>query len=335
VLPGHPQYVAKVYHKPSTQKAEKLSAMARDASPDLLKVAAWPAATLHSARRGPVVGFVMPKVTGHEEVHKLYGPAHRRKTFPKEDWAFLIHTAMNSAIAFDAVHSRNYVIGDVNQSNILVSPQAMVYLIDCDSFQVCSNGRLFPCEVGVAQYTPPELQDSNFRQVVRTSNHDRFGLAVLIFHLLFMGRHPFAGRFQGSGEMPLERAIKEFRFAYARWAGGAQMAPPPFALALDVLPPDLANLFDRSFRPGSEAKNTRPTAAEWRAALSDLQNHLKVCPADPGHKIPRHLGKCPWCEIMRAGGRTSSSAWPSSKSSSPPTRRCSPGCGPRARPSRG
>jgi DNA-binding helix-hairpin-helix protein with protein kinase domain len=300
-LPGASQAVAKVYHKPSAYKAEKLSAMVRDCSPDLLKFAAWPTATLHETRNGALTGFIMPKASG-QEIHTLYGPAHRRSAFPKADWAFLIHTAMNCATAFDAIHAKNYVIGDVNQSNILASPEALVFLIDCDSFQVRTNGRLFPCEVGVAQYTPPELQEANFRQVIRTANHDRFGLAVLLFHLLFMGRHPFAGRFLGRGEMLLEQAIKEFRFAYAAWASRAQMAPPPFSLHLEVLSPELAKLFDRAFRPGSEAVNGRPTAAEWRFALASFQKLLMVCPADPGHKVPRHLKGCPWCEIMRIGG---------------------------------
>jgi DNA-binding helix-hairpin-helix protein with protein kinase domain len=302
LLPGNPGSVAKVYHKPSAAKAAKLSAMARDASAELLKVAAWPTDTLHEAANGPVAGFIMPQVTGYDEIHKLYGPAHRRKSFPTADWAFLVHTAMNCAIAFDTVHARNYVVGDVNQSNILVSRQALVRLIDCDSFQVQSNGRLFLCEVGVAQYTPPELQDGNFSQAARTPNHDRFGLAVLIFHLLFMGRHPFAGRFLGSGDMLLERAIKEFRFAYAPWAGQVQMSPPPFALPMSVLTADLANLFDRAFRPGSEASNARPAAAEWQTALADFQKELVACSAEAGHKLPRQLGKCPWCEIMGSGG---------------------------------
>jgi DNA-binding helix-hairpin-helix protein with protein kinase domain len=303
LLPGDPRSVAKVYHKPSAQKADKLAAMIRNASPDLLKIAAWPTRMLHDARNGPVAGFIMPKVTGHEEIHELYGPAHRRKTFPKADWAFLIHTAMNCAIAFDVIHGKGIVVGDVNETNIVVLPQALVNLLDCDSFQVRANGRLFPCEVGVFQYTPPELQGANFRQVVRTANHDRFGLAVLIFQLLIMGRHPFFGRFLGKGDMPPpEQLIKEYRFAFARWAARAQMAPPPSVPTLDVLSPELGNLFDRAFRPGSEKENARPTAGEWRSALVSFQKQLVACPADAGHKAPRHLGACPWCTIMRAGG---------------------------------
>ena len=40
-------------------------------------------------------------------------------------------------------------------------------------------------------------------------NHDNFGLAVLIFQLLFMGRHPFSGRYQRPGRHALSNARLE------------------------------------------------------------------------------------------------------------------------------
>src|SRR5262249_29253371 len=163
-------------------------------------------------------------------------------------------------------HGKGYVVGDVNQSNVLVSEKALVALIDCDSFQVRDDGQVYRCEVGVSQYTPPELQGISFRDVTRTANHDRFGLAVPIFHLLFMGRPRFAGRYQGSGGMPLERAIQEFRFAYAPDAVALQMTPPPHALPLEALAPDLRTLFVRALERGSERDGARPGAAEWHAA---------------------------------------------------------------------
>lgn len=45
--------------------------------------------------------------------------------------------------------------------------------------------------------------------------------------MLFMGRHPFAGRYLGSGEMPIPRAIKECRFAYGARRTAVQMEKPP------------------------------------------------------------------------------------------------------------
>jgi DNA-binding helix-hairpin-helix protein with protein kinase domain len=295
--------VAKVYHKPPAhEQIEKLRHMTAQATPELCRFAAWPTATLHDRPGGLVVGFLMPRFAGFHPIHTLYSPAHRRTAFPAADWAFLVHTARNAAVAFDALHARGIVVGDVNQSNVLVSDKALVALIDCDSFQVPADGRPFLCPVGVSPYTPPELQGQNFRHVVRTVNHDRFGLAVLIFHLLFMGRHPFAGRFLGSGEMPLEQAIAEHRFVYSRHAAELQMAPPPSTLSLPALSPELRQLFESAFGRGSEAEKARPTADEWQAALADFARQLRTCPEDAGHKVPAHLLECPWCAIVKAGG---------------------------------
>jgi DNA-binding helix-hairpin-helix protein with protein kinase domain len=191
---GRSSDVAKLYHHaPSSERAEKLRYMASRVSGELTKVSAWPITTLHDRVGGPVRGFVMPRVAG-KEIHVLYGVSHRRKEFPKADWRFLLHTATNCAAVFDTVHRAGYVIADVNQKNVVASDTATVGLLDCDSFQMTINGKLFGCEVGVAEYTPPELQGKGFRGVIRTQNHDLFGLAIHIFHLLFMGRHPFMGR---------------------------------------------------------------------------------------------------------------------------------------------
>ena len=295
--------LAKVYHQPpDALKVEKLRWMVQQADATLCRFAAWPTATLHDTPGGPLVGFLMPRFDGHRPIHTLYSPAHRRSSFPHADWSFLIHTAMNVAVAFDAIHEKGHLVGDVNQSNVLVGDKALVCLIDCDSFQIQAHDKTFRCEVGVPQYTPSELQNVNFRDVTRTLNHDRFGLAVLIFHLLFMGRHPFAGRYLGKGEMPLEQAIAEFRFVYAANAAATQMAPPPYTLPLSTLSPDLADLFERAFDRGAERDGIRPTAAEWHVALGAFVKQMRTCPQDPGHKIPGHLVDCPWCRIVRDGG---------------------------------
>src|SRR5262249_29180802 len=149
--------------------------------------------------------------------------------------------------AVAAVHNHGLVIGDLNPKNILVTKKATVYLLDCDSFQVMANGKTYRCETGFPEYTPPELQGLTLKEVDRGPQHDYFGLAILIFQLLFIGRHPFSGRFLGRGEMPLERAIRELRFAYGDEAQVSQMQPPPGALTWNALPGSLMGLFRRSF----------------------------------------------------------------------------------------
>lgn len=296
--------LAKIYERPvSTEKTTKLTAMADVAVPDLVQVSAWPTNLLYDKPNGLLKGFLMPKVPGHCEIHEVYSPAQRKQKFPQADWRFLIHIARNLAVAVEAVHSHGHVIGDLNQKGVLVQPQhGTVKLIDCDSFQIRVNQQVFLCEVGVRDFTPPELQGKSFHGIKRTSNHDNFGLAVLCFQLLFMGRHPFAGRYRGSGDDSLERAIKECRFAYSRTADRKLMEPPPHTLRLTNVSPKVANLFERAFDEAAVQHHSRPPAQEWVQALEELQHSLRLCPHYPIHKYFSSLALCPWCEIEQATG---------------------------------
>ena len=300
---GAERYVAKIYHqRVSAEKAAKLRCMVDLLCPEVARFAAWPVATIHEGRRGPIVGIVLPRAVGFAPIHTLYSPAHRKLKFPGKDWSFLVHVAANCAAAFGSIHAKSHVIGDVNQGNVLVSSQGTVFLIDCDSFQVTADGKIFPCQVGVSHFTPPELQGLSLGKVRRTADHDRFGLAVLIFHLLFMGRHPYVGRFLGRGDMPIERAIREFRFAFSRAAASLQMSLPPNTLPMDQVAPSLGELFERAFGRDSVQPGSRPTANQWCAALRDLRQQVRDCPADEGHKFAAALAACPWCTIMEQRG---------------------------------
>lgn len=291
--------VAKIYHNAaSPEKTAKLTAMVRLKTERLLKLSAWPINTLHEQLGGAAKGFLMPKVVDHQDIHILYGIKSRHAEYPEARWPFLIQAAANVARAFSVIHEHGHVIGDVNQGGVVVSKSATVRLVDCDSFQVSVNGHRYLCEVGVPTHTPPELQDRSFKGVVRTQDHDAFGLAVIIFQLLFMGRHPFSGAFLGRGDMPLERAIKEFRFAYGPGAAARQMKQPPATLPLEAVSAPLVRLFDRAFL----TSGARPRAQEWIDPLVDLAKNLKQCSQNSGHSFLSTLSACPWCKIEGQSG---------------------------------
>jgi DNA-binding helix-hairpin-helix protein with protein kinase domain len=86
--------------------------------------------------------------------------------------------------------------------------------------------------------------------VQRTIEHDNFGLAVAIFHLLFMGRHPYAGRYNGP-DISMGDAIAQNRFAFSltRQATTKTTAPP----------------------------GARPSALDWIHALNNLEGSLNRC----------------------------------------------------------
>ncbi|HEV2666398.1 MAG TPA: hypothetical protein VG324_15875, partial [Blastocatellia bacterium] len=155
-----------------------------------------------------------------------------------------------------------------------------------------ADGKTYRCEGGFPEYTPPELQGVAFRNVDRAQEHDCFGLAVVIFQLLFMGRHPFSGRYLGAGEMPLERAIREYRFAYGVDSEVRKMWQPPGTLALDSMPTPLVVLFRRAF-----LSTDRPQPREWVEQLDSLSKALKKCDLHSGHYYYRELRDCPWCGI--------------------------------------
>ncbi|HUN56108.1 MAG TPA: hypothetical protein VMU29_13235 [Smithella sp.] len=199
-IQGNNEIVAKVYLKDiPTDKTKKLFLMPGMVTKELLAISSWPIEVLFDSTSGRLRGILMHRMKGRE-IHDLYGPASRKQLFPTADWRFLILAARNLAAAIDTIHSYGHVIGDLNQKGVLITNNGLVKLIDCDSFQIQYDNKNFLCDVGVPDFTPPELQDNPFQGIVRTQNHDNFGLAVLCFQLLFLGRHPFVGRYHAHGE---------------------------------------------------------------------------------------------------------------------------------------
>jgi DNA-binding helix-hairpin-helix protein with protein kinase domain len=295
-IEGERERVAKIYSKtPDRSKIEKLAAMAQAAHPTLLRIAAWPIDLLTDGKDN-VRGFVMPRLVARRDIHELYSPKSRAESFPEADFRFLVHVGANIARAFAIVHEHGHVLGDVNHGNLLVGPDGTVMLIDCDSFQVRAGSHVFACDVGVPLFTAPEICGRPFRGLIRSPNNDLFGLAILLFHLLYMGRHPFAGRYSGQGEMPIEKAIAEYRFAYGPERASYGMDRPPGTVPLNTMGTQIAKNFLNAFgRIGSNGG--RPDAKNWVAALENLKSSLRICPAANWHHYPSELSHCPWCTI--------------------------------------
>ncbi|MFC6619058.1 hypothetical protein [Deinococcus radiophilus] len=292
-LADDPGQVAKLYLRPpGPAQVRKLEALTALADPVLLTLSAWPTEALRGPA-GEVRGFLMPRLPAGEmhELHCLYTPATRSELFPEATWAFLVHTARNLARAFAALHTRGVLMGDVSSRNVMVGPAGTVRLIDTDSFQVRSGGEVLPCPVGTPEFTPPELQGQALGTLVRTEAHDLFGLATLIFHLLFQGRHPYAGVQAAATPLSPAEAIAGHAFAYSAQPLPG-LRPPPGTLRLSDLTAEVAALFERAFAPAPAPP--RPTAAEWDTALATLGQALEPC--RQGHTRVRGLA-CPHCRV--------------------------------------
>jgi DNA-binding helix-hairpin-helix protein with protein kinase domain len=304
---GEPRLVAKIYHphKITPERVKKLGMMLSHPPQDPMRQRghisiAWPVDAILNGQ-GKWVGFLMPFVDTSKSIplFKLYNPHDRRQSIPGFTWRYLLRTACNLASILSALHKNNYVVGDLNESNILVTKTALVSLVDCDSIQVRGGGQIFHCAVGKAEYTPPELQGHDLAKVDRTVHHDNFGLAILIFLLLMEGRHPFTGVWRSSGTPPtIEQNIHAGNCPYIN---ANRLTPPPGALDFSMLPSPLRRLMKQCFADGLNRPSQRPLAESWYHTLTRAEQELVICRLNTQHVYSRHLRRCPWCERINRG----------------------------------
>ena len=304
-LAVQPALLAKIYYgAPREGYEDKLAWMQANPPDDPTRAQghssiAWPNDLLYTPA-GQLAGYVMVNVQNAVPLLLVFNPRSRAKTLPSFNRRYLHRAARNLAAALGALHASNYIVGDLNESNVMVTPSALITLIDADSFQVQrrvgSKPILHPCPVGKPEYTPPELQGKTFAEVPRQPEHDRFGLAVLIFQLLMEGNHPFRAQWLGSGDAPpVEDRIRDGAWPYA-YKPILPLAPPRGGPGLNVLHPALAKLVRQCFIDGHTDPRARPLPEEWEEALNTAEDALVAC--DLGHLYSNHLNRCPDCQAL-------------------------------------
>lgn len=299
---GHRSLLAKVFEpEPRPNYANKLTWMMAYPPRNPTHSAhhaslAWPVELLYGSNKR-LVGYLMPYIRQSVPVLNVFNPRRRAAILPQFNRRYLHRAARNLTAAVAALHQSGYVIGDLNESNTLITPSALVTLIDTDSIQVLeqNNGRLtiHCCPVGKLEYTPPELQGKLLLEVTRLPEHDAFALAVLIFQLLMEGSHPFRAQWLGSGEPPsLEARIRQGLFPYMASPSGP-VRPPKGGLSFNHLHPDLIALFKACFIAGHKDPVRRPSSMEWYQSLVNAEENLRQCTR--GHFYANHLIACPAC----------------------------------------
>lgn len=299
-----PALLAKVYHRPDTARIDKIRTMIARPPADPMRhhghrSIAWPQRLIEAD--GRPVGFLMPYIRDALRLTTLYNPRLRRQRAPGFDWYCLHVVAHNVAWIVRALHDRGYVIGDLKTDNLLVTRDALVSIIDTDSFQVRdpATGRVHRCAVGSEGFTPPELIGLDLGSVERTELHDRFGLAVIV-HLLLLGSHPFQGHWEGEGDPPpLDTLIRFGDFPYAR---ASRLHPGPLAVGLEAMHPALEAAMRQTFEQGHGNPHRRPSAAEWCGLLTMAMDDLLPCGDSEGHFYSATRGVCPWCIRRRTTG---------------------------------
>ena len=286
-IADRPGSVVKIWHSNKIpQDAEaKIEYLAKNpVKPDLGATwsITWPEGPVKE--NGAIVGYTMPIYQGDpaewESMEQYYIRRAAQSTGAAQAREILIddrvRMARNLALGFRAVHAAGYVIGDVNEKNVVVNRQNDITMVDCDSygFTDADTGRAFSNQMGRPEFQAPEAQDNRDN---RNSNHDCFGLAILIFHLLTTF-HPYMVTGQHAQDYPeYSDRIKAWLFPPA--SGGSVSAPDHYNEAWDRLTEKQQELFLRCFDQKNEGE-PRPAPEDWVEALQEMPD-APPAPAQP------------------------------------------------------
>ncbi len=306
-ITNYADQVAKIYTQPTPERITKLKQMLanppQDPTEDQRHISiAWPQDLIRDPRSRAVVGFTMPRIQDAVTLTKIYHPRHRRRILPGFNWFYLHVTALNICYVMQSLHQNGYVIGDVNSKNILVNRRALISIIDTDSFQVPDpeSKTVYPCTVGIPEYTPPELFGLELAEVLQDESHDCFGLAVLIYQLLF-GSHPYQGKWIGEGDPP--DPVEFMRLGLWPYGSQATVEATPGMIPLDIVHPDLQKCFLQTFNHGHGDPSQRVPVGEWGRVLKAAIDDLAVCSRESNHRFSQIRGNCYWCERIQHGGQ--------------------------------
>ena len=272
-----PDIVAKIYTKAIASNGrltelgrraeQKLDAMienpppTRDADGNVALV--WPEDILYcygGASDGLMAGFTMPKIDTdqYRDVLNYYNPAQRarlnqslssknlRVPTEGEDLENLLSVIVRNILTvIREIHKLGYVIGDVNESNILVDYMGRVAFVDSDSFQVPDGGNatVHRSPVGKEDFLSPRVirlmdekcidrgcackrrpgRNKSFLCFDRSPEDDNFAIAVILFKLLVNGIHPFNSV---GGSLAYREKIARREFPY-NGGNASKLAPPP------------------------------------------------------------------------------------------------------------
>jgi hypothetical protein len=217
-------------------------------------------------RKGCVVGYLMPKVTG-TALHTYGEPRWRREHPVPGDDVVAALLALHDAIA--GLHRARVVVGDCNDLNVLVDGRR-VHLIDVDSYQLAG----FPCAMFSERFVDPRLCDAAMvPQRPHDPDSDWFAFAAMILRSL-VGVGPWGGVHASC--LPTQRAKRRLSVL------GADITYPRAARALAILPDELIaalrEIFERDVRgafPRTELERVR-----LRACATCGEEHARVrCPS--------------------------------------------------------
>lgn len=312
VLGSAGSLVGKIYHDDESKRAEReAKCVAMLASVPATDSIVWNLGNLYRSD-GKFAGFLMKRLQmdTYETFMAVAHTLHRRRLFP--DWSIMHALLMsrNVAAAVDAVHAVGHMVGDINESNILVSKDTTVRIVDADSAQITAGDKVYPCTVGKPEFTAPEISEGSYRDVEnrRTVATDMFAFSVMLFNALMGRTHPTSCIQEGE-KLDVVKLIQ--RSIYPTFVPslpkGFKKNPK---LEYAAIPSRVHKLIGRGL-DADPAK--RPSFDEAIAVLDELftrdgssYKYLKQCKVSPLHwwDVRDSKSVCPMCrfESQNPGG---------------------------------
>ena len=309
---NRPGVAAKLLHRQPVPEAvaAKLQYMVEN-PPPVVKCSAyhlaWPQGFIRRPKqKGKTVGYLMLRLDRdrYREIGAYFNPTRRRRRAVQRGKPYtLLHLmamARNLALAVAHIHTQGHVVGDLNSRNTLASDRGQVALIDTDSFQIRDGkrGTLHRCGVGTPEYTAPGLHGAAFTDQDRTPDDDRFALAVMIYQLLFQGRHPFAGRYRNEGGDEINTLVDRIRVGTFVHGPQTKVKHSPSAAAALIWKD---TPFKRQFQGAFRRRGERTTADAWAKQIENAAKALVQCRQNALHY---HVAKtrCTWCAYRKTTG---------------------------------
>ena len=223
----------------------------------------WPLDLVHN-RKGEFAGYLMTRAEGIPMQKAMYIKQLLKENFPHWTRKSLVKLAIQILEGIKTLHDRNILIGDINPLNFLIKSEDKVYFVDTDSYQI----EEFPCPVGMANYTAPEIQGKDFKSFLRQKEHEQFAIATLLFMILLPGKPPFSQ--QGGGD-PASN-IKKGNFSYPFEDKSNKKTPEgPWRYIWSHFPHRTKKVFYYCF-----VKNQRPSVEEWQSVMNHYLKTLEL-----------------------------------------------------------
>lgn len=301
-------YCAKLYlpNKANSERERKLRFMVDNPPPSLkttTHIICWPLKLLFKQQK--FIGFIMPLAfTDSTLLYDLTKPSLPQKLAPIWNTKFELSTPTgifarlklcnNIAGSIYRIHQlQKYVLVDLKPSNILVTHDGKISVIDCDSFQIYNKDQvIFAAKVATPNYMPPEGFQQNLSSKIIPQSWDYFSLAIIFYEILF-GLHPYAATFKGiyQNKTAIEDQIQSQLFVHGSNKKHIQIMPP-LHNNFKQFPSPIKDLFFRALESQTYPFQQRPSTEEWaKTFLMVLNSNIIATKPIAQNKSVQHKSK--------------------------------------------